>query len=354
MTLRSLRRAASRITCTLAASAALLAGCALPPAPGGGRPVASAMTRPPAATATATATAAAEATAPAWLFPVLPLPAGPRPVDDTPRHVPGSDRAYTLSQLYDLFGAPDWFPGTHAPMPDVVAHGRAPDVMACGYCHLPDGRGRPENAMIAGLPAGYIAQQVSDLQAGMRRALVPGYRPTALMIQAVAGASDAEIAAAARYFAAQRPVKRVRVSEAARVPRARPGSWPLVAARGTEPLGERLLEYVDDDERHRLRDPRVGYVAYVPRGSLARGALLALRGEGTIAPCASCHGDRLQGVALIPPLAGRSPGYLLRQLYAFRLDARSGETGLAMIPVAKALAPGDLIAVAAYAASLEP
>src|SRR5262249_51171609 len=42
----------------------------------------------------------------------------------------------------------DWFPQDHAPMPDVVAHGRPPKLSACVECHLPNGVGGPESAVI--------------------------------------------------------------------------------------------------------------------------------------------------------------------------------------------------------------
>ncbi len=95
-------------------------------------------------------------TAPAWAYPIGPFD---RPEDDgTPKHVPGSTAAFTMTQIRDRFNVPDWHPADHPPMPDVVAHGRKPDIWGCGYCHLPNGQGRPENAGLAGLPAGYIAQ----------------------------------------------------------------------------------------------------------------------------------------------------------------------------------------------------
>jgi hypothetical protein len=50
----------------------------------------------------------------------------------------------------------DWFPQSHEPLPAVVAEPRGPGQAACGYCHLPDGTGRPENAKLAGLPQAYI------------------------------------------------------------------------------------------------------------------------------------------------------------------------------------------------------
>ena len=43
-------------------------------------------------------------------------------------------------ELPDFFLAPDWHPGNHPPMPEVVARGRKPEVFACGFCHRADGR----------------------------------------------------------------------------------------------------------------------------------------------------------------------------------------------------------------------
>lgn len=67
-----------------------------------------------------------------------------KPANHAPQHVPGSSAAFTLTQIDDYFKAPDWHPAGHPAMPEVVAQGRKPDVIACGYCHLPDGQGRPE------------------------------------------------------------------------------------------------------------------------------------------------------------------------------------------------------------------
>ena len=104
--------------------------------------------------------------APYWAFAVDPPAAASganaEPVDDSPRHVPGSVAAFTLAQLRDMFNAPDWHPDNHPAMPDVVAHGSKPGVFACGYCHLPNGQGRPENSSLAGLPESYIVQQIAD------------------------------------------------------------------------------------------------------------------------------------------------------------------------------------------------
>ena len=109
-----------------------------------------------------------------WAYPLNAPPAGrggappPQP-DPAPRRVPGSTIEFTQAQLRDLFNVPDWHPDNHPAMPEVVAHGRKPDVRACGYCHLPNGQGRPENSSLAGLPPAYIEQQMADFRAGRRK-----------------------------------------------------------------------------------------------------------------------------------------------------------------------------------------
>ena len=106
---------------------------------------------------------------PAWAYPVNP-PDFKVPSDDgAPRHVPDSTAAFTLTQARDLFFALDWHPSDHPPLPDIVALGRKPDVMACGVCHRADGPGGPENSGIAGLPAQYIVQQMADSKAARGR-----------------------------------------------------------------------------------------------------------------------------------------------------------------------------------------
>jgi cytochrome c553 len=106
-------------------------------------------------------------------------------------------------------------------------------------------------------------------------------------------------------------------------------------------------------ERHERHDERLVYEAWVPPGSLARGRRLARRGAPGVPACIACHGADLRGTAAAPPIAGRF-STLLRQLIAFRTGARAGEGGQAMRVVAAELALGDMIAAAAYAASLPP
>ncbi len=115
------------------------------------------------------------------------------------------------------------------------------------------------------------------------------------------------------------------------------------------------LEFAPDAIRHENRDDEMRYIAYVPPGSIDRGKHIAQAGADSPAnACTSCHGAKLREDGLIPPIAGRSPTYILRQLLAFQTSARSGATGLPMRAVVKDLKIRRMIDVAAYAASLPP
>jgi len=282
----------------------------------------------------------------------------------TPRRVPGSNMAFTDQRAHDRFNIADWYPKSHPAMPDIVSRGRRPAVFACGYCHLPDGAGRPENAALAGLPAKYIEQQMAAMRTGARGS--PWHAPNkpADLMRAVAdSATSAEVVLAARYFSTLKPRRRARVVETDSIPpvRAGTGLYFLAEDGGREPLGQRLIEVATDAERHELHDARVEYVAYVPRGSIERGRQLATRGvpgvpdmPGVKSACTSCHGPKLRGVALVPPIAGRSPSYLLRQLLGFAAGSRSTAEAAPMRAVTGALRLEDMIAAAAYAGSLAP
>jgi cytochrome c553 len=301
---------------------------------------------------------------PAWLFPINP-PASPSaatpaaPDGSQLLQVPNSQARFTRAELTDLYSVPDWHPTEHPPMPAVVAQGRKPDVYACGYCHLPGGEGRPENAALAGLPAQYIIRQVRDIATHARRIpwTGPEYRPAAFMTRVAENATDAETAAAAAYFSTLALRKRrADVIETDRAPRMHVAGWMYVptASTGDEPLGARILEVARDLERHELRDPEAEYVAYVPVGSVERGRKLATTGDGRTLACAGCHGPELRGVGEVPPIAGRSPTYLLRQLIAFRTGARDTPAAGPMKPVVAPLDVDEMIALAAYVGSVPP
>jgi len=291
---------------------------------------------------------------PRWAFPGSPIDS--TVADSTrPHRVPNSAARFTLPQTVDRFAPPDWHPGGHPSMPEVVAHGRKSNLFACAYCHLPNGMGRPENATLAGLPEGYIIAQVAAFRDSARRNPSPGWVPGNSMHAVAMNATDAEVAAAARYFSSLRFTPRARVIEAARIPRMRQAGFVYahVPAGGTEPLGSRIIEGPPDFERHELRDDGMTYIAYVPRGSIARGRSIATTGtNGLATACVTCHGPRLAGMGPVPPIAGRYPTYIIRQLVAFKSGARSTPASQPMQAVVAHLSVDQMIAVAAYAASL--
>ena len=298
---------------------------------------------------------------PYWAYCVNPpegaTPAKPKPVDNTPQHVPNSTASFTLEQIGDLFTAPDWHPDARSPMPDIVGHGRKPEVYACGYCHLPNGQGRPENSSLAGLTADYIVQQMDDFKNGLRKSSVPADLPAALMVAKETKADAQEIAAAAAYFSALKPKPWIRVVETRTVPKTHIAGWMLVVSEPVtmEPIRQRIIETPENLERTELRDDTSGFIAYVPMGSIKKGkALVTTGGAGKTMACSTCHGADLNGLGNAPSIAGRSPSYIVRQLYDIQNGARAGAATQPMkAPVAK-LTIDDMIAIAAYTASLHP
>jgi len=277
--------------------------------------------------------------------------------DDRPNSLPGSNATFSWKQARDLFVAPDWHPETHPAMPEIVANGRNPDVRACGSCHRVEGTGGPENASLAGLPAAYFVQQISDFKSGARTMSGPQRPSTQLMFASVKDITDAEARAAAEYFAALKPKRVIKVVESETIPKTGPSRLFYVKSPdgGTESLGQRIVEMPDDVDQFELRDSRATFTAYVPIGSLAKGEALAKTGgAGTTIACGLCHGSELKGVDPIPPIAGRSPTYIVRQLYEFQHGRRAGAASDLMKPTVEKLSQDDMIALAAYVGSLDP
>jgi len=293
---------------------------------------------------------------PAWAYPWDP---DFKPVadDGVPRHVPDSSAGYTLTQERDLFVAPDWHPADHPAMPDVVAHGRKPDVRACGACHRVEGTGGPESSSLAGLPAEYIVQQMADFKSGDRRSFRPDRSPAILMTAVATGATAAEVAQAAAYFSALKPRRTIKVVEAETAPRTYVARVFLakLPEGGSEPLGGRIVEVPDDTAQFEHRDSRATFTAYVPAGSIARGeALVNTGGGGVTVPCATCHGPELRGLGSIPGIAGRSPSYIVRQLFELKQGTRAGAASDLMKPAVQGLSIDQMTSIAAYLASLAP
>lgn len=300
---------------------------------------------------------------PAWAYgvPNAPTPAqgarrpaGPGQPDTSLKRIPDSPQAFTLAQIRDFFNVADWFPGDHPTLPDLFVHGRAPDVRGCGMCHMPNGKGRPENAPIAGLPYAYVVQQLVDFKNDLRTSADPRKTNTALMIQAAKAMTDSEIKAAAEYLAATTWTPWIRVVEAETVPRMHISGNVFIPAPegGTEPLGNRIVETPEDAVRFELRDPRSGFIAYAPRNSVAKGAALASSGGNKTLPCNICHGPDLNGLGPVPGIAGRSPSYIMRQLWDIQQGSRKGVWSPLMQQVVAGLTQDDMLNLSAYVASL--
>jgi cytochrome c553 len=261
-----------------------------------------------------------------------------------------------MAQVRNQYGPADWFPGDHPEMPPIVASGRREaNILACSLCHYPNGKGRPENAGVSGLPVSYVIQTLMDFRSDARRSADPRKGNTNRMIAMAKAMTDDEIKAAAEYFAKIKwTTPWIRVVEADVVPKTRIAGGMFIpiegAEAGTEPIGARIIEVPENTrETETLRNPRSSFVAYVPKGSLARGQSVAARGQ-----CALCHGSTLQGLGPVPGIAGRSPSYMVRQLYDIQVGARKGEWAALMKAAVAPMSPEDMLAVAAYAASRTP
>lgn len=294
---------------------------------------------------------------PYWAFTVDPPNAPPEATGNTPQHVPNSSQSYTLAEIADLFSVPDWHPESHPPMPDIVAHGQKPNLYACAYCHLPNGQGRPENASLTGLPADYLAQQMAAFKSGARKTSEPELLPVKHMIDVAQHADGEQAKAAANYFASLKPKPWIHVVETTQVAKTHAAGWMLVPDEPNilEPIGNRVIEMPTNLKLTELRDDTSGFIAYVPKGSLKKGRFLVDKGgDGTTMPCSGCHGPDLRGQNNVPSIAGRSPSYIVRQLYDLQIGSRSGgATDQMQIPVLK-LTMNDMVAIAAYLASLRP
>jgi cytochrome c553 len=107
-------------------------------------------------------------------------------------------------------------------------------------------------------------------------------------------------------------------------------------------------------ERARRRDPKSGFVSYVPPGTLAKGKELVENGGGKTIGCEACHGQGQKGNDNIPRLAGNHPIYTARQLYLFKDNTRDGDGAGLMKGVVEQLTDDDILAISAYLGSLAP
>jgi cytochrome c553 len=297
---------------------------------------------------------------PEWAY-TPPVPSAPPPPTALPTDdnavvsIPGTTRTFTRGQLRAQKETMDWYPeDRQGTIPDIARFGKE-GVRQCTACHLPDGSGRPENAPISSLHPAYFVQQMADYRAGLRKSADPRKANTNTMIGFAKATTLDEDRAAAEYFAQQPYPRRMKVVESKTAPKVRMQGGMHMAVPANEggsmvPIrADELVEVPDNNLGAEARDTRMGWTTYVPPGTLNHGKQVAAKAQ-----CALCHGPNMEGIGAVPPLAGRSPSYAMRQLFDFKTGARRGPWGDLMRPVVANLSVQDMIAVSAYAASLQP
>ena len=274
--------------------------------------------------------------------------------------VPGSELSFSRLEMRqrDLI---DWFPGDNPPMTEMVrrgSRGLGEEAWSCGLCHLPNGKGRPENAPPAGQPVAYTVQQLDDFANGLRYTSDPRKRNTPLMIRLAEAMTEEEKLETAEYFAAIPWTPWIRVIETDLVPEMHLEEGDMYITVGTEPtvpIAGRIIETPQDEHQANfLRNSRSGWNAYVPVGSLAKGEELVTTGGGKTVSCSVCHGPDLMGLGSMPGIAGRSPSYMMRQLWDMKQGTRNGPQVALMKPVIENLTVEDMTGIVAYLASLMP
>jgi cytochrome c553 len=288
---------------------------------------------------------------PAWAFNIPDKVQPPNVEPGGPVHMPGSSKIYDGAKTASNANPPDWFPDEHGAAPRSVAGQTGVALMACGSCHLMSGQGHPESADIAGLPAEYIVRQMNYFKSGARK-------DDSRMGPIAKTTSDEDTRQAAEYFAAIKPIPFVKVIETSTPPKTyvNTGGRHRIPSPegGTEPIGHRIIQTPEDAYRTANRDPHSGFLAYVPPGSIAKGAALVSGGAGKTIQCAICHGDDLRGLGEVPRIAGMQPVYIARQLICMQNGSSGGKQAALMKKVVDKLSEDDIISISAYLGSLPP
>ena len=207
---------------------------------------------------------------PAWAFPVqagsLPAESPGTEISRGKREEVHAEGDSTTSSIRRT-GCPRRI--TPAPSIVVKGHGGA---LACGSCHLMSGLGHPESADLTGFTADYIVQQMADFKSGTRKdyALDERHLQGSLGRGGTAGRGLVRLPASEGSSSGWWKPRWCRRRSLARDACAS----SIRKDKGMEPIGNRIITLPEDQERARLRDPRSGFVAYVPPGSLAKGKAL--------------------------------------------------------------------------------
>lgn len=302
----------------------------------------------------------------AWAYAITLEKPPPLPEDTREHRLPATPLTFTRDQIVGrkhgvaFQTAPaDWYPGDHPEMPAVYANGDpSRNIIACALCHYPNGKGKAENAPPAGQDKTYLIQQLLDFKNGLRNCADPRKSNYQLMIETAKGMTEEEMVEVSVYMESMKWTQWIEVIETNTVPKTylRGGLHiPFSGeAAGTEPIGKRIIETpVDSYRTEFLRDPRSGFIAYAPKGSVRKGAkLVHTGGGGKTIQCTLCHGPDLNGIGNIPGIAARSPSYMARQLNDMKQGTRHGEMAALMTPVVINLSSEDILNIVAYLASL--
>jgi len=181
-----------------------------------------------------------------------------------------------------------------APAKPDLAKGGTIAAQVCAACHTSDGsRGSPANPILQGQHPEYLAKQLAEFKAGIRK--------NAVMQGMAATVSDEDIKHVAAFYAAKQ---------------AKPG---FAKDKALVELGEKIY-----------------------RGGIA---------DRSIPACAACHSPNGAGMpAQYPRLAGQHSDYTEAQLIAFRSGARANNAQ--MTGVAAKLNDREIKAVSDYIAGL--
>ena len=270
--------------------------------------------------------------------------------------LPGTSLSFTRVEANYSWGPADWYPGDHPAMPEIVAVGDMQrGIRPCGLCHFPSGQGKIENGHVSGLPKNYFLQQLQAFADGERYSADYRKANTNEMARVAAWLTEEEKQIVAEYFSSIAYRSMVRVVESEYAPQIRASLNRLLMAVEDEPwvpLGNRIVEVAEDaEETEYARNPRGGFVAYVPVGSVAKGEALVTDGGGKTVQCGICHGADQRGIADIPSIAGRTASYSMRQLWDIKQGSRQSPL---MAPIVANLSAEDMLNIVAYLATLPP
>jgi cytochrome c553 len=278
-----------------------------------------------------------------WAYPVSPPAGTPNPEDAPP--VGPVNEALVRTSYTGLPQAPA-IVATSKPTP-------------CVTCHLANGNGHPPTADVSGLSANYIVEQVHAYRDGQRVD-----KRTGRMVAVAKAISEADLTAAAEYYAAIGPERQewIKTVVGTEVPKhyffVGPGGIAFKSPEGgTVPIPKgQVVVMSQDEDMVRVEDQlRGGFVQYVRPEQMQLGQRIIADGDGgRLARCSACHGADLKGQGDVPRLLGRQTLYIIRAMNDMRTGANKNPRAAPMAAVAARMTDEDIVGAAVYLASKAP